>query len=59
VKKNKPTWTRGHTSVSDLSPKERENLCGCAPLSPSEVAELNKRIKADKKRMKEADHGSS
>lgn len=56
-KLNKPKWTRGHTSVSDLSSEEKEKLCGCRPLTSSETAEINERIKADAKRIKELDNG--
>jgi hypothetical protein len=59
ARKNKPTWTRGHTGVSDLSSEEKKNLCGCAPLNPFEVIRLNERIKADAKRMKESGNGIS
>lgn len=59
AKKDKPTWTRGHTSVSDLSSEEKKSLCGCAPLNPLEVIKLNERIKADAKRIKESNNGIS
>lgn len=44
-------WTRGHTSVSDLSSEEKKKLCGCRKLSPIEKLRLKECIKEDAKRM--------